>query len=349
MKPLLTLLLFAPLLLLAQPNTNQSFGVSTDMYIVNGRLPYIDVNMKGHNCIPANPNCLQGKFLLDYGTDTSTIDVYGFPGDYITYVPNKNYTINLFQTSFTSYFYDNQGYHYYNLNGVRQAGILGTDFLSQHIITLDYDNRKAYCGDTSMPDLHFNKLKSLGFIPASMKGYFSNDEKKLLDLKLPQKNNNPAIPLYIGETNNYVQCPAQLDPGYDDNFYTNKGIRITNVININKAYFDTLVKQHIISGVDKNDPILLGNRNSADTLYKCVFTGSFDIKILGVNAESILKRNSSQWNVYLKISSQEGLAAGGITTFPFPAAQIGASLLTQCSRVIFDPFLSLLWFQEKTQ
>lgn len=334
-----------PCLLQAQVSETNSFGVSTNMYIVNNKLPYIDI---GLGCPYKNKGCNQGKFLLDYGTDTTSIDLYGFPGSKIDSLPNHIYNIYLFNKFFSHYFYDNQDYYYYFFTeGIRQAGIIGTDFLSQNIITLDYQERKAYCGNNNMPIFKSDNLKKLGFVPASTKGYFSNDEKKLFDLKLPQKNNNPAVPLSIGDDNNKVQCPAQLDPGYDDDVITKNGRKISNMININEAYYNALVKSKIISGLDKSDPILLPNRNSSDTLYKCIFSKKFDINIVGENSESILPQTTLSWNVYLKISTKEGLAAGGITTFPFPAAQIGASILTQCNKVIFDPFTSLIWFQQK--
>ena len=345
MKHLIFFLMLVPCILKAQTNETNSFGVSTNMYVVNNKLPYIDI---GLGCPYTYKECRQGKFLLDYGTDTTSIDLYGFPGSRIDSLSNHRYTIYIFQNFFTHYFYDNQDYYsYYFPEGIRQAGIIGTDFLSQYVITLDYQERKVYRGDSTMPIFNRANLKNLGFAAASTRGYFSNDEKKLFDLKLPQKSNNPAIPLFIGDDNNNVQCPAQLDPGYDDDVITKSGKKVSNLININDAYFDALLKKKIIYGLDKSDPILLPNRNSSDTLYKCIFSKKFDIKIVGVNSEIILPQNTLNWNIYLKVSSKEGLAAGGITTFPFPAAQIGASLLTQCSKIIFDPFTSLIWFQQK--
>ncbi len=114
--------------------------------------------------------------------------------------------------------------------GIKQAGIVGTDFLSEYVFTLDYMNQWVYKSvEKGFP--MDAELIADGFKPASSKGYYSNKYSNLIN---PETINSPVVAVKIGT----VAAKALVDPGLDDYAYY-------HTVNINKAFYDQLVKANI--------------------------------------------------------------------------------------------------------
>jgi hypothetical protein len=112
-----------------------------------------------------------------------------------------------------------------------QAGLIGTELLLQHVLTLDYANGlihraspQRFCDEAT--------LRRAGFQPLSSRGYFGRDPARLTCPAAPRRGgcpNIPTIPLRIGP----VQAVAQVDTGYADTAHPPS-------LNINRALFDQL-------------------------------------------------------------------------------------------------------------
>lgn len=287
--------------------------------------------------------------LVDFATDTSVVDTMGFPGGYL-YKPAKHQYALTFVNGdappvpFNQYCY-NQDLSSYAANGIREAGIIGTDILSQRIFTLDYEYSRLYIVWNRSVQCVPDTLHKYGYVAASTKGYYSDDRGTLV---LPDKNNVPTIPVRIGDDNNAAIALAQIDPGLDDRCHLDSQYNVyyTHIITINKGYFDLLIKNGISVNIDKQSHFSLNNRSGVpDKLYKCVFAKEYVFNVIGTKGEVVLPYSTNECNVFLKVNGKGGESAGGITVLPFPAAQFGGSFLLDCKRVTFDPFRSLVWFQ----
>lgn len=351
----LFIIIFFPFFVNAQSLSNRAteqvetfsyLGTFYNMYIGN-RIPFTDIVAKGDKEWSMN-----GKFLIDYGTDTSVVDLNSFPGGYLYKMDNHQYSLTfkngtLTQGPHVQYCYDNQTLSTIPANGIIENGIIGTDILSKIIATFDYRNSRFYIVWDSAVQCKPAKLIGEGFIAASTKGYFSSNPQELI---LIPKSNNPLVKIAIGDNQNSAEAWALIDPGYDDrcsldgdfsNYYT-------HVININKKYFEHLKDKGVGITVDKKNYITLGNRSGKpDTLYQCSFKKRYTFNVIGTKDEPIIPYGTDECNVFLKVNSPGGQSAGGITILDFPAAQFGGSFLLDCDKVTFDPFRSLVWFQSK--
>lgn len=270
----------------------------------------------------------KGWYLIDFGTTASTIDTNLFLNGAPSPVPGTQNRFKDFQffgpwNTVTLIRQDHSA-----IQGIRQAGILGTDFLSLNIFTLDYKSGSLYRA-SEQEFCSKDELEKSGFSSASAKGYYSNDLNKLK----PNVPNVPAVPIQIGR----AEAIAQIDPGYDDRIYR-------YAININQAYFDIIQA----SGAQ-----LIRNPSADLILSTCIFGLNENIKayrlpagtffsITATDGSAILKR--SEVNIFLKQTPEAAYSCGGIGTWDKPGAQIGASFLLESEKVIFDPFRSKVWF-----
>src|SRR5206468_2777677 len=110
------------------------------------------------------------------------------------------------------------------VGSVRQAGMVGTDFLSLNVFTLDYEHGDVYRADQKSfcPD---GVLLKAGLRPLSTAGYYASDPSKI-KAGLP---NVPTVPVRIGT----VDAIAQLDTGFDDAVHRHS-------VNINTAFFSAV-------------------------------------------------------------------------------------------------------------
>jgi hypothetical protein len=289
--------------------------------VVAGTMPYVTVKVGNST----------GLFLLDFGTTASTIDTNGFLNRHVPrLVPGttNQFADFDFYGSWGTVSLNIQDHStIQNIGPVRQAGILGTDFLSLNAFTVDYELGGLYRRDTAL--CNDSMLRSQGFHPVSTAGYYSNDLSKLK----PGTANIPTVPVRIGS----VQAVAQVDPGFDDRLFPHS-------VNINKAFFKALASAGIIL-----QPYVKGNINLTtcagitETLlaYKLPKNSSFEI--VGNDGRSVSAVSDAI--IFVKDPPQEAKKCGGIGTWETPAAQIGASFLKESKNVIFDPFRSLVWFK----
>lgn len=302
-----------------QAQNCDSFGEKREL-ILGGMMPYTQVKI-GET---------EGYFLIDFGTTNSTIDPNGFLNGTPQVITNT-------QNQFANFdFFGSWGavtlnvQNHSNIQGIQQAGILGTDFLGLNIYTLDYTNNTIY--RANQEGFCSNQaLMEQGFKAVSTAGYFSNDWNKLNNNCTP---NIPTIPIKIGN----VQAVAQIDPGYDDSIYK-------YAININQAYFDALLEANIklIENPNANFSLTtctgLSENVKAYTLPEGIY-----FSIIATGGSEILI--NSEVNIFLKQTPIEAKSCGGIGTWQIPAAQLGASFLLDSEKVIFDPFASKVWFYQ---
>ncbi len=277
----------------------------------------------------------EGYFLLDYGSTASTIDPNAFIGgkpEQVAGTTNQFDDFNFFgpwgRVTLSVQNHSNiQG-----LGSIKQAGILGNDFLSLGIFTLDYANQTLYkalennfCADAD--------LRAVGFKAVSSAGYFSNDKEKLNNNCTP---NIPTIPIKIGK----VTAVAQIDPGYDDVLYKHS-------VNINQALYKSLLAGGVKLLAQPSNNFSLSTcvsgLSEAVTAYKLDKGSNFEITGTDGNPVSVTPNAF----IFVKQTPAGAKACGGIGTWQIPAAQFGASFLKDAKKIIFDPFQAKVWFYTK--
>lgn len=320
MKKLFLLLFLSLFCRNIQAQNLPCFNETRDMK-VDGLMPYTKVKVGN----------AEGYFLIDFGTTGSTIDMNGFAGTApapVSGTTNSFAGFDFFGLWGTVSLAP-QNHSNIRLDNIRQAGILGTDFLSLNVFMFDYVNLKILRAGGNSP-CDENTLVREGFRAASCAGYFSNDINKLNNTC---SVNIPTIPIKIG----HAAAVAQVDPGYGDT-------RFRHAVNINQAFFDA-IKQ---SGVT-----LVENPPANHTLSTCVpgvsetvlaykLPGQVNFSVTGVDGSPIIVH--SDVNIFLKKTPPEAKKCGGIGTWTIPAAQMGASFLVDAKKVIFDPIGQKVWF-----
>ncbi|CAN5907095.1 hypothetical protein BH11MYX4_BH11MYX4_48610 [soil metagenome] len=317
----------------------------------SGERGYVSVNMAADG---GDGGPMRGDFLLDFGANGSTIDLGAFAppgpptpascfGD--AAAPGATCSFNDFDffgpwgtvTLVT-------GDYRFLINSVKQAGIIGTDFLSVYPFTLDYAHAKVwrakpgtFCTDA--------QLLGSGFAPIPVGGFYTNVFKSLRPLSdviddpdaaatagyvVP---NVPTVPITIAG----ASALAQLDTGYDD--------RITrHSINVNQALLDQL---------HKKTPVQITRRMSKDIyLTTCVpglsqlatawaLTDGTEVNFVGEGGT--IARHDTGTILFVKERLPAAERCGGIETWTVPAAQMGASFLVDAQAVVFDPVTSRVW------
>ena len=320
----------------------QQFGNYFNLYVGN-RMPFTDASVPG-----ANGSTLYGRFLIDLGTDTTVVDPLAFKAGFVPTSPNHQYSVT-FQNGvyfgpYTQYcnIQDCSGF---GANGIIESGIIGTDILSKTIITLDYEAGRIYLSSDTNNCGKPNMMKQYGFVPVTTKGYYKNHPDNI-----PNHNNNPMIPIVIGDNNNSAQALAFMDSGYDDRCYvlSDPNTFYTHIININQEYLQLLLQKGVQISVDKTNYYTLKNiTGKPDTLFKCTFAKKYVFNAIGLNGEKVLPYTTDECNVFLKVNAPGGRSAGGITDYGFPAVQIGGSMLMDYAQITIDPFRAIIWFKQR--
>lgn len=299
----------------------------TRSLIVSSGMPYTPVRVQGRT----------GFFVVDLGADGSSITPNTFLGGKGP-VPMTG-SVNRFE-----------GFDFFgpwapvvlsvqeksSIQGpLPQAGLIGTDLISDHVLTLDYANgllhrasRDTFCGDED--------LRQVGFQPLSSRQYYGATVRDLRCPAAPQTGtcpNIPTIPLRINE----VESVAQVDTGYDDGPHAPS-------MNINQALFNQLqargVRLERLPMADLNlttcvnvvlEPLLAYRLPAGQT-----------VDLVGTEGQAV--RRLSGVTLYLKKSPAAIQRCGGIGTWKHPAAQLGASFVNDGTLVV-DPFSQRLWFR----
>ena len=295
-----------------------------------------------------------GDFLVDFGANSSSIDLRGFQtttpptpsfcaGDASAPGASCSFAYFDFFGPWGTVTLTTADYGVL-LSSYRQSGILGTDFLANYPFTLDYANTRilrgsktAFCSDT--------ELLAAGFAPLSTAGFFVSDPSKLRPLSdvlvsgdaavtrgfvVP---NVPTVPVTIGG----VAALTQLDTGYDDRV-------LRHSMNINTALLNALLLK---------DRAML-TRSPEDDLFLTTCVPGLSQK-----AEAYRLRDGTPVDFLVQEGGQVGRRdegnvvfvkdptgaerCGGIDTWTVPAAQLGASFLVDAFAVVFDPLTSRVW------
>lgn len=296
--------------------------------VVDRQMPYAQVRVAGRS----------GFFVLDFGATTSSITPTGFGGRGAPApLPGSVDRYDNFE------FFGPWGAVQLRLQShapatskVRQAGVIGTDFLASHIYTLDYRAgrlhraaRGQFCGDPA--------LASAGFRALSTQNYYAESPQRLscpLAGGPPNCVNIPTLPVRIGP----VQTFAQLDTGYDDG-------RRPGSLNINTALFDALRRAGVAMKprpdialrlstcvADVSEPI------EAWQLARGTRFGLQDVQ------GRLLPRSAGTVTLFVKRTPAAASVCGGIGTWAQPAAQLGASFVARGALVV-DPFSQRVWLR----
>ncbi len=270
-----------------------------------------------------------GYFVLDFGTTASTIDPNAFTGhppQPVARTADKFSKFDFFGSwgTVTLKVQDHS-----KIKGtVRQAGIIGTDFLGLNAFTLDYAggavyraNEPSFCSDAI--------LASEGFLPVSTDGFYSADLGKVRR-GFPRV---PTVPVRIGK----ATAVAQLDTGFADSVHRHS-------VNINRAYFKALQAAGVVLLPIQGRATILSTCvngvSERTTAYKLPPGKAFEI--VGLDGRAVLAAPDAV--LHLKETPAAARLCGGISTWSIPAAQVGASFYVDAQRMVFDPYKSRVWF-----
>jgi hypothetical protein len=329
-------------------------GVSIPL-VASGERAYAAVNLSPPAAADGGDGGeMVGDFLLDFGANGSTVDLGAFAptarpvpsfcaGD--AAAPGADCTFDRFD--FFGLWGPVRLYtadYSFLFNSVRQAGIIGTDFLSFSPFTIDYGHEliwrsqvASFCTDA--------QLLGAGFAPLNTDGFFTNSPNKLRPLSDVVKDpdaaatahfsvpNVPTVPVTIAG----VSALAQLDTGYDDRINRHS-------ININDALLQRLLR---------DAPTALSRRKAKDLFLTTCVPGLSQageayllepgtaVNFLGLSGE--IARGDTGNILYVKQRLPEAERCGGIETWTEPAAQMGASFLVDAQAAVFDPQKSRVW------
>lgn len=258
----------------------------------------------------------RGAFLIDFGTTFSTLDPSAF-----TPLPDGSlgcYAVDFFGPwpclSLRSSDHRGVGTPF------PQAGILGTDVLSQHIYVIDYEHAHLHRSDSSSfcsPEA----LRAAGLAPLTTSDWGPSRDRSRVHV--------PAVLVRIGA----ASAPAQLDTGFADR-------RVRHAINVNQAFFDAIVASGtVLTRAPEHDLTLstcvAGVRESV-TAYR-IPDGLVFVSLDGRHART------EEATLFLKATPSEARRCGGIGTWTDPGAQLGASFLGDAGLVVFHPTRGEVW------
>lgn len=319
--------------------------------------------------VPAQPDCLgerqpltvasrmpyalvgvgarQGYFLLDFGASVSSITPANLQGDAPALTPEAaggRYDDFVFFGRWASVALQLQPQPAVQAlrsadgrASIRQAGVIGTDFLAQHVYTLDYRGGHlwraapgAFCDDAA--------LQAGGYRAVSTRDYYGAAPAALSCPRAMAAPggcvNIPTVPIRIGR----VEAVAQLDTGYDDS-------RQPYSVNINAALFDALRA----AGVR-----LTPRPDIAIQLSTCVAGVSEPVEAWRLGAGTpagivdtagrLVANHGRALTLFVKRTPAAAAVCGGIGTWRQPAAQLGASFVSGGSLVV-DPFSARVWLR----
>jgi hypothetical protein len=309
----------------APPTIPACVGRSMPMQL-SGERNYVNVRL-GYDA-----SAVVGGFLLDFGANGSTVDFGGFspigptpascsgdagaPGAPCAFAGFDFFrdwgSVNLVTADYS-----------FLVNPPRQAGIIGTAFLSVYPFTLDYVGQKlwrseprAFCSDAQLLAAGFAPLPSGGFYTHTfsslrpLSDVIAGDPDATAGFTVP---NVPTVPVSISG----VSALAKLDTGYDDRI-------IRHPINVNQPLLDAILA--------KDSAMIV--RDPTKDLYLTTCVPGFSQKaeayrfIAPRNVEFLAEggsvaRSDSTPISFLKHEEGSSASCGGIETWTVPAAQLG--------------------------
>ncbi len=311
---------------MAQPAALPACLGETRSLIVSNGMPYIPVRVQGHT----------GFFVVDLGADGSSISPTTFLGTGAKPAPVAG-SGNLFagvdffgpQPPLRLAVQDQS-----SIQGiVPQAGLIGTDLLRDHMVTLDYANAvmhraapQQFCGEEA--------LRRAGFLPLSSRHYFGQNPQALHCPLAPRPCPNiPTIPVRVGP----VRALAQVDTGYADS-------QSPPSLNINQALFQQLQAVGVPLRAMAGPNLLLSTcvPGQSEEVKRYRLTGATTVELVGEAGQAV--RRLRGVTLVVKNSPAAVRVCGGVGTWSQPAAQLGASFVNDGTLVV-DPLAQRLWFR----
>ena len=300
-------------------------GESMEMQ-VSRQMPYVRVAVNGQ----------AGRFVIDFGADVSALTAAGFDGAAPRPIAG---TTDRYQRLDFFGIWSNVRLLPQPVAPVtgqlRQAGVIGTDFLGTHAFTLDYAGGRVYragrgqlCGDDA--------LARTGFTPLSTRDYYAANTATLScpNAEMPGRCPNiPVLPVRIGT----VSAVAQIDTGFDDG-------QVRHAMNINTAFLAALQRAGIA---------LVPRPEIAMTLSTCQAGVSERVEAWSLPPGAALEfvaqdgravRRFADATLFVKRPPPAARVCGGIGIWPRPAAQLGASFFAG-DALIVDPFTARVWIR----
>ena len=299
--------------------------------VISRDLPFMEVSV--------GTSASRGLFLLDLATTLSVIDMAAF--DPAPIATGCNPDLLFEDCGFSDFeFFGSWGpvtlvtQNLAGLGGVREAGIVGTDFMSQMILTFDYANEEVARAQTLCSDA---ELEGAGYTPISTAGFYSNSFSNLRPLQDVVSSaspgitvpNVPTVPARIGDT----QMNVQLDTGFDDSL-------VPRSINVNEAFFTRL--QAAIPGAltrdAGNDVALSTCAGVAESVEAWRVSEPLRFDTLAgapIELDDVV--------LFVKRTPAAAQRCGGIGTWDAPAGQLAASLHAALRELIVDPYTSRVW------
>jgi hypothetical protein len=321
--PLLFLALLAPLPAPAAPLPS-CLGETRSLVISSG-MPYTPLRVQSRT----------GFFVLDLGADGSAIS----PGTFL----GRRGPLPLQGSGNTFAGVDffgplaplrlNVQDHSAIRGPLPQAGLIGTDLLSNHVWTLDYANGLLRRADqaSSCAD---GVLRQAGFQPLSSAGYFGTNAASLSCPAAPRRGpcpNIPSIPVRIGSS----MAVAQVDTGYDDGLHSPS-------LNINRAWFNQLTRSVRLEPHPEANLTLSTCAGVSEQVLAYRLPPGKAVELVGSDGSAV--RRLQGVTLFLKDTPPAARRCGGIGTWDRAAAQLGASFVNDGTLVV-DPFSQRLWFR----
>ena len=316
----------------------ECLGVEAPITLAGG-LPYVTVTVGDAPKYPAS-------FLLDYGTNVSTIDLSKFapPGPSTAGCdPTKLGQLCSFadldffgpwgQVSLRTAAHGDGA-------GAPQAGILGTDFTSRVAVSIDYARSKVRRAFEQASFCTESAFVSAGFAALPTAGFFTNDPSKLRPLadviagSPPRFSvaNVPTVPLRVAG----VTAHAQLDTGFDDAL-------VPFSVNVNEAFLAAVTARDpsaLVRAADK-DLSLTTCAGVAEAVEAYALGPGAALDFVGEAGQAVKSFPSA--TLFVKRTPEAAKKCGGIGTWTVPAAQVAASFYVAFGVVAFDPFGSRVW------
>lgn len=217
---------------------------------------------------------------------------------------------------------------------VPQAGLIGTDLLRQHVVTIDYaggllhrSSPADFCDETTLRDAGFRSISS--------RGYYGSDPRRLSCPAAPPGSpcpNIPTIPVRIGSST----AVAQIDTGYDDG-------RFSPSMNINRAWLRQLLAAGVpLERFPPADLTLSTCSGVAEPVLAYRLPPGRRVDVLAGDGAAAFSLEGV--TLFLKDTPAEARRCGGIGTWRRPAAQLGAGFVNSGTLVV-DPVAQRVWFR----
>lgn len=303
----------------------ECLGESRSLILSSG-MPYTPVRVQGHT----------GFFVVDLGADGSAIS----PSTFLDGRGPQPLAGSIDRFAGFDFFgpWAPLRLSVQDHSGIRgplpQAGLIGTDLLRGHVVTLDYANglvrrtaAEHLCSDV--------QLRRAGFRSLSSRQYYGTASASLSCPAAPRTGgcpNIPTVPVRIGAS----RAVAQVDTGYAD------GLR--PAMNINRALLEQLEATGVALIRDPAADLQLSScvAGQSEPVLAYRLAGSTAVELIG--ADGMAVRELKGVTLFLKDSPTPIRRCGGIGTWSEPAAQLGASFVNDGTLVV-DPFSQRLWFR----